>query len=274
MRVRITQGAMLTGVALVLCLPWSARAEDPGRRIQDPALVETYRIEALAGYWAPRADIVVSSDAPGVPGTRMDLRNDLGAIDQRFPELQLTWRPGSRHRFRLQYIPIRFDSTATLPRDLLFNGVTFRAGLPVTARLDWTTYRFGYGYDFIVRRRATAGVIAEIKHTRVRAELRTAAAEEVSRQAMPVPAVGGLVRVYPAAHLALTGEATFFAVPERPDGHYGGHIADVDVAAVWSVTRQLGAQFGFRAIDINHLGEWNTAAFTLKGVYVGALVRY
>ena len=270
----ITRGAMLTSLAFVLCLPWSARAEDPGRHIQDPALGESFRIEALAGYWAPRSDVVVSSDAPGIAGTRIDLRSDLGATDQRFPELQITWRPVSRHRFRLQYIPIRFDSTATLPRDLLFNGVTFRAGLPVTARLDWTTYRFGYEYDFIVRRRATAGVIAEVKHTLVRAELRAAPADEVSRQAMPVPAVGGLVRVYPAAHLALTGEATLFTVPERPDGHYGGHIADVDVAAVWNVTRQLGAQFGFRAIDINHLGEWNTATFTLKGVYVGALVRY
>ena len=270
----MTKGATLTSLAVVLFLPWSAQAQDPGRRIQDLPVGETYRIEGLAAYWGPRADIIVSSDALGVPGTRIDLRSDLGAIDQRFPELQVTLRPGLRHKFRLQYIPIRFDSAATLPRDLLFNGVSYRAGLPVTARLDWTTYRFGYEYDFIVRRRATAGLIAEVKHTRVRAELRTAPADEVSRQAMPVPAVGGLVRVYPAARLSLTGEATFFTVPERPDGHYGGHIADVDVSAVWSVTRQLGAQFGFRAIDINHLGEWNTATFTLKGVYVGAIVRY
>ena len=118
------------------------------------------------------------------------------------------------------------------------------------------------------------GFIAEVKHTVVRAELQSALADEVSRQAMPVPAVGGIVRVYPAARLSLTGEVTFFGVPDRPDGHYGGHVADVDVSAVWNVTRHLGAQAGFRDIDINHLGEWNTATFTLKGVYVAALVRY
>ena len=268
------QAGMLTSLAIVLFLPWNARAQDPVRHIEDLPLGEMYRIEALAGYWGPRADIIVSSDASGIPGTRIDLRSDFGVIDQRFPELQLTWRPGLRHKLRLQYIPIRFDSTATPARDLVFNGVTYRAGLPVTARLDWTTYRFGYEYDFIVRRRATAGFIAEVKHTRVRAELRTAPADEVSRQAMPVPAVGGIVRTYPAAHLSLTAEATFFGVPDRPDGHYGGHVADVDVSAVWNLTRYLGAQLGFRTIDINHLGEWNTATFTLKGVYVGALVRY
>lgn len=266
--------AMLISLAIVLFLPLGARAQDPVRRIEDLPWGETYRIEALAGYWAPRADIIVSSDAPGIPGTRIDLRSDLGLTNQRFPELQITWRPGLRHKLRLQYIPIRFDSTSAPLRDLLFNGVTYRAGLPVTTHLDWTTYRFGYEYDFIVRRRATAGLIAEVKHTVVRAELRTAPADEVSRQAMPVPAVGGIVRVYPVTHLSLTGEATFFGVPDRPDGHFGGHIADIDVSAVWNVTRFLGAQFGFRTIDIHHLGEWNTATFTLKGVYVGALVRY
>ena len=269
-----TSGATLASLAIVLLLPWSTWAQGPVRRVQDLPPGEIYRIEALAGYWGPRADVILSSDAPGVPGTRIDLKRDLGVINQRVPELQLTWRPALRHKLRVQYIPIRFDSTATPPRDVLFNGVTYRAGLPVTTRLDWTTYRFGYEYDFIVRRRATAGLVAEVKHTRVRAELRTAQAGEVSRQAMPVPAVGGIVRVYPAAHWSLTGEATLFGVPDRPDGHYGGHIADVDVSAVWNVTRYLGAQFGFRAIDINHLGEWNTATFTLKGVYAGALVRY
>jgi hypothetical protein len=266
--------AMLAGAAILLFLPWSARAQDPVRRTEDLPLGERYRIEALAGYWAPLAAITVSSDAPGIPGTRIDLVGDLGLTDQRFPELQLTWRPGLSHRLRLQYIPIRFDSSSAPPRDLLFNGVTYRAGLPVTTRLDWTTYRFGYQYDFIVRRRATAGFIAEVKHTVVRAELRTPPADEVSRQAMPVPAVGGIVRVYPIAHLSLTGEATFFGVPDRPDGHFGGHIADIDVSAVWNVARSLGAQVGFRTIDIHHLGEWNTASFTLKGVYVAALVRY
>ena len=265
---------MLASLAMALFLPCNAPAQDRVRHLEELPVGERYRIEVLAGYWAPRADIIVSSDAPGIPGTRIDLRPDLGMTDQRVAELQLAWRLGLSHKLRLQYLPIHFDSTATLTRDLLFNGVTYRAGLPAPARLDWTTYRFGYEYDFMVKRRAMAGFIAEVKHTRVRAEIQAAAADEVSRQAMPVPAIGGMLRVYPAARLSLTGEVTFFGVPDRPDGHYGGHVADVDVSVVWNVTPHLGAQAGFRTIDIHHLGEWNTAEFTLKGVYVGALVRY
>jgi hypothetical protein len=265
---------MLTSLAVVFLLPWGARAQDPPRQAQELPEGERYRIEAMVRYWSPSADIIVSSDAPGVPGTRIDLRNDLGVTNQSFPELQLEWRPRSKHAFRFQYIPVHFDSTATLARDLVFNGVTYRAGLPATVSLDWTTYRFGYEYDFIAKRRANLGFIAEVKHTVVRAELGTVNLDEVSRQAMPVPAVGGIVRVHPAARLALTGEVTFFGVPDRPDRHYGGHIADVDLSAVWNVTRHFGAQAGFRDIDINHLGEWNTATFSLKGPYVGVLVGF
>jgi hypothetical protein len=265
---------MAVSLAVVWCLPWSAQAQDSGRRPPDPPVDGGYRIEALVGAWAPRAGIIVSSDAQGIPGTRIDLKRDVGLLDRRFPDLQVTWRPGLRHKLRVEYLPIRFDSTATLSRDLVFNGATYPAGRPVTAGLDWTTYRFGYEYDFIVRRRASAGFIAEVKHTRVRAQLRASPIDEVSRQAMPVPAVGGVLRVYPTPRLSLSGEATFFAVPDRPDGHYGGRVADVDAAAVWAVTRRLGAQFGFRVIDIHHLGEWNTADFSLRGVYVAARVRY
>lgn len=266
--------AATASLVMLLGLPCSVRAQASVGGPPDLPAVERYRIEAMAAIWAPGADIIVSSDAAGIPGTRIDLKRDVGMSDQRFPELQLTWRPKLRHRFRLQYIPVRFDSTATLSRDLVFNGATYLSGQPVTARLDWTTYRFGYEYDFVVRRRVTAGFIAEVKHTVVRAAFRAAPLDEVSRQAMPVPAVGGVLRLYPAPRLTLTGEATFFGVPDRADGHYGGRVADIDASAVWSIGRHLGAQLGYRAIDIHHLGEWNTADFKLKGVYAGAVVRY
>jgi hypothetical protein len=260
-------------LALVSFFRGAARAQEPSR-IEDRPAGETYRFEVLAGYWSPRTNIIVSSDAPGVPGTRIDLRNDVGLTDERFLELQLSWRPAPKHKFRFQYLPVHVESAATAPRDLLFDGATYRAGQPVAESLDWTTYRFGYEYDFILERWGNVGVIAEVRHTVVRAALQTTLIGQESRQAMPVPAAGGIVRVYPAPRLSLTGEMSFFGVPDRPDGHYGGHIADVDASATWSITRHVGAQGGFRMIDINHLGEWNTATFALKGAYVAALVRY
>src|SRR5262249_51020855 len=140
--------------------------------------------------------------------------------------------------------------------------------------LDWKTYRFGYEYDFIARPRGFIGFIAEVKHTIVEARLQNAVADGISRQAMPVPALGGIVRFYAHSRLSLTGEATYFAVPDRPDGHYGGSILDIDAYATWNVSRHLAGQAGFRDIDIHHLGEWNTATFTLKGAHLGVVFRF
>jgi hypothetical protein len=235
---------------------------------------ERYRVEGSFGYWRPAARVVLSSDALGVPGTHIDLRSDLGLTSESFSELRLTWHPALRHRFRFQYTPIQFDATAPVPRDLVFNGATYRAGTLVSSSLGWTTYRFGYQYEVVVKPRGRVGVIAEVKHTLVRAELRSSEADEVSRQSMPVPALGIAGRLYPAPRFALAGEVTFFGVPDRADGHFGGRIADIDLSAVWSFTRSFGVQGGFRDLDIHHLGEWNTAEFSLKGGYVAAVFRY
>jgi hypothetical protein len=107
---------------------------------------------------------------------------------------------------------------------------------------------------FIVKRRGSVGFMAEVKHTDVRAELQSGLADEVSRQAMPSRRSGDRARVSDRSIFAHR-RGDFFGVPDRPDGHYGGHVADVDVSIVWNVTRHLGAQAGFRDIDINHLGE-------------------
>src|SRR4051812_46411367 len=98
----------LTTFTLMLLLPCAVVAQDPAARVQDPQRTGDYRIEAMAAYWSTTADIIVSSDAPGVPGTRIDFRSDLDVDQRGFPELQVLWRPGSKHRFRFQYIPIHF----------------------------------------------------------------------------------------------------------------------------------------------------------------------
>jgi hypothetical protein len=260
--------------ALALSGPRVAAAQEGPVRMSDLPMGEAYRVEAFIATWRPRADVTLSSDAEGVPGTRIDLRSELGLVNESFPEVQITVRPGLKHKIRFQYIPIHFDAVAAIPRPIVFNGATYPAGLLVTTSLDWTTYRFGYEYDFALTRRGSAGVVAEVKHTLVRARLLSAMANEASRQAMPVPALGGVARLQVSTRVSVKGELTFFGVPDRPDGHYGGHIADLDLSAAWNLSRYVGAQAGFRNIDINHLGEWNTATVGLKGVYVAALVRY
>ena len=53
-----------------------------------------------------------------------------------------------KHKFRFNYLPIKYEAEAPVTREFVFNGQRYRVGLPVNTTADLTTLRFGYEYDF------------------------------------------------------------------------------------------------------------------------------
>ncbi len=258
-------------LAVVLLVPASAGAQ---YRPQAPVNGETYSIELAAAYWNPTAEIVAASDGLGLTGTSIDFKNELGLADHRLPQFQIVLRLARKHKARFQYIPITYDSTATLPRDVIFNGVTFAAGTTVTSSLAWKAYRVGYEYDFLVRSNGFAGFIVEVKQTDFQERLTNANANEARRTKVPVPAIGGIVRVYPMESFSLTGELSGFKLPTSPDRKFGGHYVEIDGYATVALTTKIGVQVGYRRIDIGHYGESDSGTLKMKGFYLGGVVRY
>jgi hypothetical protein len=261
------------GAGLVL-MAAPASAQYKPRPLNDPATGESYRIEAGADLWMPTADMTVSSESLNIPGSQIDLKRDLGATDQRFRALQLQLRPGTSHKLRFQYLPVRYEASSLLDQDIVFNGIRYRVGIPVNTTFDWKTYRFGYEYDFISRNRGFAGVILEAKYTDVTVKLASPFAEEFAHARGPVPALGGIGRVYVAPNISITGELTGFKIPNSIDSRYQAHYVDIDAYATVNFTNNVGVKGGFRTIDVGYLIKSDTGSFSLKGLYFGAVVRY
>ena len=165
-------------VLLVLLLwPHGVAAQFQARPLEDPATGEKYHIEAAAGFWFPNAYVAFSSagtrDLAGLIGTTIDAKTDLGLTDQRLPELHLVLRPSKTSKFRLQYIPIKYDQTAIPTRDIVFNGQRYRAQAPVNSTVDWKAYRLGYEFDFVSRNRGYGGFVLDLKYTDLSATLAT-----------------------------------------------------------------------------------------------------
>jgi hypothetical protein len=217
------------------------------------------RLEATLGLWSPRANIVVASDGNGLPGTSIDLRNDAGLTDGHVPAITLAWRVAARHRIRLEYLPIGYDSSATLLRDVRFTGVTYPKSSDVDSMFDWKSYAVGYEYDFLLRSRWSAGVIVEARQTDIQERLSSPSATQARRTRVPVPVAGGTVRVNPVNRLSLAIECTGFKVPNSADRHYGGHYLDAEVLGTFDVTPspgrarsyRVGVQAGYRYVDIS-----------------------
>jgi hypothetical protein len=263
-------GLLIAGILFVAA---PASAQFTPRPLSDPATGERYFIEASAGLWSPSADMHISSEAFEIVGTDIDFKTDLGLQDQRFGELHAVLRPARKHKFRFQYIPIKYEQSSVLTRDIVFNGQRYRVGLPVNSLLDWKAYRFGYEYDAFYRDRGFIGLIVEAKYTDVNASLTNPLISEFAHARAPIPALGGIARFYVVPNISITGELSGIKIPEI-SGDYEAHYADFDLYGTVNVTNNIGAQLGYRSLDVGYLIEEDTGSFVVKGLYFGAVLRY
>ena len=276
--VRAALYGWVTVIALTLVTAAPAQAQYHPQAVPELATGEQFHIEASAGWWHPSADMTISSESLGIPGTTIDLKKDLGLEDKTLPELNLTLRPARNHKFRLQLVPIKFEQVTTLRRSVVFNGQRYDVNIPVTSSLDWNAFRFGYEYDIVTRDRGFAGFIIEAKYTDVRADLSAPTPRgtlaEFAQARIPVPALGGIGRVYVVPNVAITGELTLFTLPDSVDSRFGGHYVDLDIYGTVNFNRFIGAQAGFRSLDMQYLVKSDSGSFTLRGLYFGGVVRY
>jgi hypothetical protein len=251
-----------------------ASAQYKPRPLNDPATGEQWHIEGGADFWLPSADVVVASESLGIQGSQIDLKRDLGVTDHKVPSFQLQLRPARSHKFRFQYTPITYDASSTLQQDVVFNGIRYRFGLPVNTLFDWKAYRFGYEYDFLRKNWGFVGLLLEAKYTDVQVHLDSPIAAEFARARGPIPAIGGIGRVYVVPNVSITGELTAFKIPDSIDSRYNAHYVDLDIFGTVNFNEHLGAKGGFRSTDVGYLIKSDSGSFVLKGIYFGVVARY
>lgn len=240
----------------------------------DPATGETYVVEAAIGLWNPTPGIVFSSEQFGIPGTPVDLVEDLDVETKRFREYRLVLRPARKHKFRFAYVPMRYEADTILRRTIVFNGIRYDAGLPVTGELKWDAYRFGYEYDFFYRDRGFVGLLIEAKYTDVSAEINSPLASEFTSAKAPIPAIGLIGRGYVLPNVAITGEFSGFRIPENEDRDYSGRYYDFDLYGTVNVTNNFGVQGGYRRLTVGYTIDNDFGDFSLRGLYVMGVARF
>jgi len=235
---------------------------------------ETYHIEGQAGLWSPSPAITASSESLGIIGTNINFVTDLGITRTWFSDLRLTLRPAKKHKFRIEYIPIKYDAKKTLTRDLVFNGIRYKIGVPVTSSLDWKAWRFSYEYDFVYQPRWFVGAVVDVKYTDVTATLSSPVETEYTHARAPIPAVGGIVRGYVVPNISITGEVTGFKLPSSIGGDNTGRYIEVDVYGTVNFTPNFGAVLGYRSLDVQFQTENDAGDFKPRGLYFGGVARF
>jgi hypothetical protein len=272
---------MRTRIAVVfLCLTFAlsvlpADAQYAVRRSSDRATGENYHVEIGGFLWNPTPTIAIASESiPGVIGDKIDFVEDLGIEKTRFKQLRVVLRAATKHKFRFEFTPINYEQpNGELRRDVVFNGILYRVGIPVATDLDWNAYRFTYEYDIVYRDRGFFGILLEAKYTDIRAELTNIFNNEFVHARAPIPAVGVIGRVYPVPNISITGEFSGFRLPDI-DEDYEGRYFDFDIYGTVNFTDHFGVQAGYRSFDVFYRVDSDEGDLKIKGFYFGGLVRF
>jgi len=241
----------------------------------DPATGETYAVEFAYGWWRPAPTIQIASEGLEIPPTLIDFETDFGVESQRMREFRIVVRPGKKHKFKFDYLPISYEIVDhVLERTVVFNGQSYTVGVPVNVDAKFTTLKIGYEYDFLYYDRGYLGFIVDTKVTRARIDFDSPVNSEFAEAVAPIPTVGLAGRGYVARNVAFGGEFTFFQIPGGEDRDYDGSYFDYDVYGTINFTKNVGVTGGWRKLDLDYTQKLDFGSLDLAGWYVMGVARF
>jgi hypothetical protein len=261
-------------VALLLV---TARADAQFRPAADIVAAEDFNVELAMMFWQPDPELTLTTGNV-VVGT-VDFVQEFGIADERFREFRVTLKPGRKHKIRFGYVPIKYDQDAVLQRTIFVDDVPFPAGANANADISWDVYKFGYEWDFVSMSRGFFGVVAEVKYNKVKADVtgtatalgQTANFAAGVEQNAPVPAIGVIGRGYLHQYVSITGEFTAF---KYDNDEFRGKFYDFDIYGTAHLGKYVGAQVGYRSIDVDFLVDDDAGTMKMKGPYFGGFLRF
>jgi len=128
----------------------------------------------------------------------------------------------------------------------------------------------------VSRDRGFVGLLLDAKYMDVTVNLQSPVANEFAHARAPIPALGGIVRVYVVPNISITGELTGITLPDSVMEKYDveGHYVDFDIYGTVNLTNNFGAQIGYRSLDVGYRVKTDSGNLKLGGLYFGAVVRY
>jgi hypothetical protein len=224
-------------------------------------------------FWQPSPEITLSSpeirSATGEPD--VDFVETFSIEDKGFPEIRL--RLGGRHKFRFDYVPVKYDEDTVITRTITVSGRTLTIGAPATADVKWDLLYVGYQWDFVSMEKGSVGVIGELKYQKLEAEVDSpllTSAATVDQKA-PVPTIGVAFRVAPIPIVAVGGE---FAGLKISSSDFEAKLFDFDINGLVTFGPYIGVQGGYRSVTIDYDIDDDTGNLKLKGPYIGAVLRF
>ena len=226
-------------------------------------------------YWDQSMAGTVRVDGDTLPGTEIDLGDDLGLEEKdKLPAGRLWIHWLKRNYLIFTAFDSKRNGVEVLASDLVFNDQTFLAGEQVKSRVETDLKSLLYGYNFLDLRLVKVGFRIGANRLGFDARLDSASTpvEASSSESVTFPVAGLGIAFEPVPWLRFTGEAAGI----------GGNIGSNDVTfydariqaeVYWA--HFFGMIAGYRRMKTEvDLEDFGAADVTQKGPYAGFVFRF
>lgn len=231
---------------------------------------EKYTVELEGRMWNVKLDSTVKVVENGI-GTDTKLVDDLGFDERKnFFQGRLQVKFLKKHKFNLEYIPLKWDGDKVVTRTIEFAGKTYTVGTRVQSSLDLKFLKGGYEYDFLVGSLGFLGGTLDVLVANASVQLKAPdlGIDQKEDKTVPIPMIGLIGRIYPIKWVNLTAKASGL-----PLGSYG-YVFDAEASLNINPIKYLGISGGYRYFSTNLKYNDNSLDYKLDGPFVGLDLRF
>jgi len=227
---------------------------------------------ASADYWIPTFNGDLRVSANGVPGTEINLKDDLGISNENIPGAEAYFGVGN-HQINLAYSPVNFSGNKAITKDIVFNGQTYHMSDHVHSEFNTSMIDLEYQYKLInfnyILAGLSFGIIAKVKYFDGDVKIKSSSADTNKKIQVPIPMIGlgakiGLLANILEARAKATGM-----------GYSGSFFYDAMADLSLTPIPFLNIHGGYRAmsVKIDNVSDVY-AKMDFYGPYVGLLISF
>ena len=138
------------------------------------------------------------------------------------------------NRISFTYVPYLYSGSANISQTVYFNGQTYNINTPVTSKLHLYSYKMFYDHNFEINRYASVGLGIGVDVITAKTELDSPYVSNTKNVSLPIPIIGGRIKVSPLNDFSFIGKFQGFTVGS--DGYYYHINAGVNYKAVGPVS--------------------------------------